>query len=76
MIIDYRKLYIIVMPNQKTLKCLMFKLIMVFIRRKKVKGNTYYYIVESYKYKGKVKQRTLCYIGTADSLLRKLKVEH
>lgn len=46
---------------------------MVFIRRKKVKGKTYYYIVESYKVKGRVKQRVLSYIGTADSLLKKLK---
>jgi len=49
---------------------------MAFIRRKKVKGKTYYYIVESYKENGKVKQRVLCYIGTADSLLKKLKKKH
>jgi len=46
---------------------------MVFIRRKKVKGITYYYIVESYKEDGKVKQRVLCYLGTANSVLRKFK---
>lgn len=46
---------------------------MAFIRRKKVKGITYYYIVESYKEKGRVKQRVLCYLGTAESLLKKLK---
>jgi len=45
---------------------------MAFIRRKKVKGKTYYYIVESYKKKGKVKQRVLFYIGTANSLYEKL----
>ncbi len=45
---------------------------MVFIRRKKVKGKTYYYIVESYKDKGRVKQRVLFYIGTANSLYQKL----
>jgi len=45
---------------------------MVFIRRKKVKGKTYYYIVESYKIKGHVKQRVLFYIGTANSLYQKL----
>lgn len=49
---------------------------MAFIRRKKVKGKTYYYIVESYKDKGRVKQRVLHYIGTADSLLKKLKSKH
>jgi len=46
---------------------------MAFIRRKKVKGITYYYIVESYKEEGKVKQRVLLYLGTANSLLNKLK---
>lgn len=46
---------------------------MVFIRRKKVKSITYYYIVESYKEKGRVKQRVLCYLGTADSILKKFK---
>ncbi|MEK6893349.1 MAG: hypothetical protein AABX07_04045 [Nanoarchaeota archaeon] len=45
---------------------------MAFIRRKKVKGKTYYYIVKSYKEKGHVKQRVLFYIGTADSLYQKL----
>jgi len=45
---------------------------MTFIRRKKVKGKTYYYIVKSYKDNGKVKQRVLLYIGTADSLYEKL----
>jgi len=49
---------------------------MAFIRRKKVKGKTYYYIVKSYKVKGRVKQKVLCYIGTADNLLKKLKVKH
>ena len=45
---------------------------MAFIRRKKVKGKTYYYIVESYKNKGRVKQRVLLYIGTADALYQRL----
>jgi len=49
---------------------------MAFIRKKKVKGKNYYYIVESYKERGKVKQRVLGYIGTADSLLKKLKIKH
>ena len=47
---------------------------MAFIRKKKVKGKTYYYIVESYKIKGKVKQRVLCYLGTANNLLEKLRI--
>ncbi|MEK6829682.1 MAG: hypothetical protein AABY15_06180 [Nanoarchaeota archaeon] len=45
---------------------------MAFIRKKKVKGKTYYYIVESYKEKGNVKQRILLYLGTAYNLLKKL----
>ena len=49
---------------------------MAFIRRKKVKGKTYYYIVESYKDNGKVKQRVLCYLGTASNLLEKLKIRN
>ena len=49
---------------------------MPFIRKKKVRKKTYYYIVESYKVKGRVKQRVLCYIGTAKSLLEKLKTKH
>lgn len=49
---------------------------MAFIRRKKVRGITYYYIVESYKNQGKVKQRVLCYLGTANNLLNRLKIKH
>ena len=49
---------------------------MAFIRRKKVKGKTYYYVVKSYKDKGRVKQKVIYYIGTADTLLNKLKVKH
>jgi hypothetical protein len=47
---------------------------MAFIRRKKVKGKTYYYIVESYKEKGRVKQKVIYYIGTVNNLLKKLKI--
>ena len=47
---------------------------MAFIRKKRVKGISYYYVVESYKENGKVKQRVLCYIGTANNLLKKLKI--
>lgn len=46
---------------------------MAFIRKKKVKGHTYYYIVRSYREKGKIKQEVLRYLGTAESLLEKLK---
>ncbi len=49
---------------------------MVFIRKKKVKGKPYYYVVKNSLIKGKVKQKVVCYIGTADTLLKKLKIKH
>ena len=48
--------------------------VMVYIRSKKVKGKIYYYIVEGKLDKrGKVKQKVLLYLGTAESVLNKLK---
>ena len=41
---------------------------MAFIRSRKKSGHTYYYLVESYRENGKVKQRVLEYIGTFDKL--------
>ena len=39
---------------------------MVYIRSKKVKGNTYYYLVEGKLDKrGKVKQKVILYLGNA-----------
>ncbi len=49
---------------------------MAFIRKKIVRGRPYYYIVESKLVNGKVKQRIIFYIGTADNLLKKLKIKH
>ena len=49
---------------------------MAFIRQKKIRGKNYYYIVESKLVKGRVKQKVLYYIGTADTLLNKLKIKH
>ncbi len=46
---------------------------MAFIRKKRVNGKTYYYVVESYKEKGKSKQRVLYYVGNINSLIKKLK---
>jgi len=37
---------------------------MVFIRSKKIKGNTYYYLVRSVREGSRVKQITLDYLGT------------
>ena len=45
---------------------------MAFIRKKKVKGYTYYYVVEGvYKNTGKLKQKVLRYLGTVENILKK-----
>jgi len=49
---------------------------MVFIRKKLVRGKPYYYVVESRLIRGRVKQKVIYYIGTADTLLKKLKIRH
>lgn len=46
---------------------------MVFLRTKKVKGRNYYYIVEAFRDAGKIKQRVLLYIGTIESMLKKIR---
>ena len=45
---------------------------MVFLQTKNVKGRNYYYIVEAFRDAGKIKQRVLLYIGTVESMLKKL----
>jgi len=35
-----------------------------YVRGKRLKGHDYYYLVESYRQDGKVKTRTLQYLGT------------
>ena len=47
---------------------------MAFIRSKKVKGRTYYYIVEAIREKSKVKQKVKRYIGTIETLIKKLDI--
>ena len=49
---------------------------MAFIRKKIVRGRPYYYVVENKLVGGKVKQKIIFYIGTADNLLKKLKIKH
>ena len=45
---------------------------MAFIRKKKVKGYTYYYVVEGvYTKTGKLKQKVLRYLGTVENILKK-----
>ena len=48
--------------------------VMVFLRTKKVKGRNYYYIVEAFRDAGKIKQKVLLYIGTVESMLKKLRM--
>ncbi len=46
------------------------KLVMVYIRSKKVKGKIYYYVVEgNLDKKGKVKQKVIMYLGNAKHIL-------
>jgi hypothetical protein len=40
----------------------------VFVRRKRVKGNTYYQLVRNYREDGKHKQQFLCHLGPHKSL--------
>ena len=42
---------------------------MAYVRSKKVKGQTYYYIVEGKLIRGKVKQKVLKYLGNVDNIL-------
>ena len=45
---------------------------MAYIRKKKVKGYSYYYIVEGiYTRGGKLKQRVLKYLGTVETIIKK-----
>ena len=37
---------------------------MAYVRRKRLKGHDYYYLVASFRQDGKVKTRTLKYLGT------------
>ena len=46
---------------------------MVYIRKKNIKGYTYYYVVEGVYEKGKLKQKIVKYLGTVESILKKFK---
>lgn len=48
----------------------------MYIRKKKIKGNTYYYLVEGKLDKGgKVKQRVILYLGTTKNILKVFKLQ-
>lgn len=45
---------------------------MAYIRKKKIKGKIYYYIVEGrYDDQGKVKQKVLRYLGNIGNIIKK-----
>ena len=47
------------------------KIMMVYIRSKKIKGKTYYYVVEGkIDKRGKVKQKVLLYLGNIETILK------
>lgn len=45
----------------------------MFIRTLRIKGKTYYSLVESRRFDGKTRQVILLYLGTAEALYQKLK---
>jgi len=49
---------------------------MVFVREKKVKGKTYYYLVKSVRERGRVRQKNIQYLGSekpSEDEIRRLK---
>ena len=66
-VLKYRNIYILIVPKENNMK-------MVYIRSKKIKGKTYYYIVEGkLDKKGKVKQKVLMYLGNIDNIVKVFK---
>jgi len=55
--------------------CLIVKLIMAFVRKKKIKGKTYYYIVkgvyENKEKPKKPKQKVIKYLGNIENIIKK-----
>lgn len=45
---------------------------MAYVKRKRIKGREYYYLAESYRAGGKVKTRTLAYLGTTPQVPKEL----
>ena len=48
---------------------------MAFVRRKKVRGYTYYQFVRNYREGGKHRQEVLCHLGPYDSLEEAIRAE-
>ena len=54
--------------------CPQHHLVMAYLRTKKIKNNTYYYLVEGKRdEEGNVKQKVLQYLGTAETILKNYK---
>lgn len=48
------------------------RFMMVYIRKKKIKGKTYYYVVKGvYDTKGKLSQKVVRYLGNIENILKK-----
>ena len=48
--------------------------VMTYLRTKKIKGNKYYYLVEGQRdEEGKVQQKVVQYLGTAETILKHYK---
>jgi len=48
---------------------------MAYIRKKKIKGYTYYYIVKGiYDNKGKLSQKVIKYLGSVENILKTFKL--
>jgi len=61
----YRNIYKTIVPKE---------IMMAYIRNKKIKGKTYYYIVEGKLNKdGKVKQKVLMYLGNIENIMKVFK---
>jgi hypothetical protein len=58
----------------KTLKRVVPMKVMMFIRTKKKKGRIYYYLVKAIRKGNKVQQKVLMYLGTAETLFKKLQL--
>ena len=46
---------------------------MAYVRRKRIKGNDYYYLVKSFRVNGKVKTRVLKYLGKTPEVPEELR---
>ena len=61
-VVKYTNIYKLIVPKES---------MMAYIRHKKIKGKTYYYIVEGkIGQDGKVKQKVLMYLGNIENILR------